>query len=102
MMRGVTSTWTRVWVLGASVPAGPVIGIAAFALLAAVFQSLAWPLGLVALLGAPAFCCYQLGSRVGTRGLGKAAASVAAASSFVTAIALLVYAFSQITFPVVF
>lgn len=94
----VTATRTRVWVLAVSVAAGPVIGIASFALVAFAAPSIAWPLGLVALLGVPAFCCYHLGRRFGSRGLGNAAAIVAAVSSLVTALTLLVYAFSQASF----
>jgi hypothetical protein len=97
----MASARTRAWVLGVSVPAGPAIGIAAFVLVAAVFRSVVWPLGLVALLGAPACCCYVLGRRFGTPELGRSAAIVAAVSSFVTAAALLIYAFSQISWPVV-
>jgi hypothetical protein len=94
----MTSTRTRIWVLAVSIPAGPVIGIAGFALVAAVGRSLAWPLGLLALLGAPAFCCYRLGRRFGSPALGNAAAIVAAASSLVTAVALVAYAFSHLSF----
>ena len=96
----VTSTWTRVWVLAVSVPAGPVIGIGTFVVIA-TFVSAIWPLGLVAILVAPAFCCYQLGRRLGGRELGTAAAIVAAISSLVAAVALLIYAFSQLELPVV-
>jgi hypothetical protein len=94
----MTSTRTRVWVLAFSVPAGPVIGIAAFALVAVVARSLAWPLGLLFLLGAPAFCCYRLGRRVGDRGLANAAAVVATASSLATAVGLFIYAVSHMSF----
>jgi len=94
----VVTSRTRIWVLAVSVPAGPVIGVAAFALLAAVSGSLAWPLGLVALLVAPAFACYQLGCRFGNRELGKTAAAVAVASSVVTAVGLLLLALSRASF----
>ena len=52
----VTATRTRIWVLAVSVPAGPVIGIASFALVAFAAPSVAWPLGLLVLPAAPAFC----------------------------------------------
>ena len=94
----MTPTRTRLWVLAVSVPAGPVIGIASFAFVAFAAPSVAWPLGLVALLGVPAFCCYRLGRRFGSRGLGNAASVVAALSSLVTAVVLLAYAFSQASF----
>jgi hypothetical protein len=85
-------------VLAVSVAAGPVIGIAAFALFAVIVPSLAWPVGLVLLLGAPALCCYLLGRRVGSRALANAAAIVAAASSLVTSVVLVAIAFSNASF----
>ena len=92
------STRTRIWVLAVSIAAGPVIGIAAFALFVAIAPSLAWPLGLLVLLGAPGFCCYVLGRRFGSRGLANAAAIVAAVSSLVTAVVLVAWAFSSASF----
>jgi hypothetical protein len=94
----MTTTRTRVWVLALSVPAGPVIGIAAFALFAALAPSLAWPLGLFVLLGVPGFCCYRLGRRVGDKALANAAAILAAVSSLVTAVGLLILALSHLSF----
>lgn len=94
----MTDARTRLWVLAVSVLAGPVIGIAAFALVAAVFPAFAWLLGLLALLGVPALCCYQLGRRFGSRGLGSAAAVVAVLSSVVTAVVLLLVALSRASF----
>jgi uncharacterized membrane protein len=85
-------------VLAVSITAGPVIGIAAFALFAVIAPSLAWPLGLLLLLGAPAFCCYLIGRRFGSRGLANAAAIVAAVSSLVTAVVLVAWAFSNASF----
>ena len=94
----VTTTRTRVWVLALSVPAGPVIGIAAFALLALLVPALAWPLGLIVLVAVPAFCCYRLGLRFGDRPLAILASVVAAVSSLVTAVALLILAVSRMSF----
>jgi hypothetical protein len=87
-----------VWVLALSVPAGPVLGIAAFALLAVLAPSLAWPLGLIALVSVPAFCCYRLGRRVGDRPLAILASVVAAVSSLVTAAGLVILAVSHMSF----
>ena len=44
------------------------------------------------------FCCYQLGRRLGSRGLGNGAAAVAVLSSIATAVALLLYALSRVSF----
>jgi hypothetical protein len=85
-------------VLAVSVPAGPVIGIAAFAVVAAVFPGFAWPLGLLALLGVPAFCCYLLGRRFGSRELGGGAAVAAVLSSVVNAVVVLLWALSRDSF----
>jgi len=85
-------------VLAVSVAAGPVIGIAALALFAVIARSFAWPLGLLVLLGAPAFCCYLIGRRFGSRGLANAAAIVAALSSLVTTVVLVAWAFSNASF----
>jgi hypothetical protein len=85
-------------VLVVSVPAGPVVGIASFALVAAIFPSVAWALGLVALLGVPALGCYVVGRRLGGRELGNAAATVATLSSIVTAVVLVLFALSRASF----
>jgi hypothetical protein len=96
---GVTSARTRLWVLGVSVLAGPVIGIPAFAVVAAVFRAdLAWLLGLTALLCVPATCCYLLGRRVGSPELGNGAAVVAVLSSVLTTVAVLLVAISRASF----
>ena len=94
----MTTTRTRVWVLSLSVPAGPGLGIAAFALLAVLVPPLAWPLGLIALVAVPAFCCHRLGLRFGDRPLAILASVVAAVSSLVTAFALLILAVSHMSF----
>ena len=99
IIRGMTPWRTRLWVLGISVPAGPVIGIAAFAVVTAVFPAdLAWLLGLTALLCVPAICCYALGRRFGSRELGNGAAVVAVVSSVVTAVVVLLVAISRASF----
>jgi hypothetical protein len=94
----VTTTRTRVCVLALSVPAGPVLGIAAFALLAVLIPSLAWPLGPLVLVSVPAFCCYRLGRRFGDKPLAILASVVAAVSSLVGAVGLVILAVSQMSF----
>jgi hypothetical protein len=94
----MTSARAGAWAVAISIPAGPLIGIPAFALFAVVVPSLAWPGGLIVLLGAPAVCCYWIGRRLGSGGAANAAAIVAAVSSLVTAVALVAYALSNVSF----
>lgn len=84
--------------IAASILAGPVIGIAAFVLFAFIAPGLAWPGGLLLLLGAPGFCCYFLGRRFGGPGLANTAAIIAAASSLVTSVGLVIWALSTLSF----
>jgi hypothetical protein len=94
----VTPTRTRVLLVVFSLIAGPVIGLASFALIALVVPSLGWPLGLLALLAAPAACCYWIGRRFADSGMAVAAAVLAAVSTVITGFGLIIYAFSHASF----
>jgi hypothetical protein len=97
-IRVVIPARTRVLLVVFSLVAGPIIGLASFALIAFVVPSLAWPLGLLALLAAPAACCYSIGRRFADSGMAAAAGVLAAVSSVVTSVALVIFAFSHASF----
>lgn len=88
----------RTLLLAFSTVAGPVIGVPAFLLVAAVTRADAWEAGLLVYLVAPPACCYALGRRVASEGAGGSAALIAFLSSVVTGVVLLLYALAHSSF----
>ena len=94
----MTPAKARTLLLGFSTVAGPVIGVPAFVLVAAVTGADAWEAGLLVYLVVPPACCYALGRRIASSGAGASAATIAFLSSVVTGVALLLYALAYSSF----